>query len=204
MLTLLPMKPKIALQVPLGATRILLHACCAPCSGAIVECLLDSGITPTIYYSNSNIYPIEEYEHRRAECDRYAHQMGVEIVEDDYDHEAWRDAVRGLEEAPERGARCLECFRTRLLRAASYASEHGYSVLTTTLASSRWKRQEQTDEAGRWACETVSREHPDSPVVWWDMNWRRGGLQERRSEIIKEMDFYNQLYCGCEFSQKQK
>ena len=67
-------------------------------------------------------------------------------------------------------------------------------MLATTLASSRWKDLSQVNEAGRWACAQVS------GVTWWDENWRRGGLQDRRGAIIKEENFYNQQYCGCEFS----
>ena len=183
-----------AREVPGGARQILLHACCAPCSSAIVEYLMQGGVEPVIFYSNSNIWPREEYEHRRDECARYAQFWGVRMGEDDYDHEAWRTAVQGLEGEPERGRRCLQCFRYRLKRAAAYAQEHGYTVLTTTLASSRWKRLDQIDEAGDEACAT----EPD--VCWWGRNWRKGGLQERRNEIIREQDFYNQRYCGCEFS----
>ena len=179
---------------PEGADRVLLHTCCAPCSSAIIECLMRSGITPTIYYCNPNIYPEEEYLIRKNECSRYAESLGLDIVDADYDHAEWLEAVRGLEGEPERGGRCLQCFRFRLERAARYAEEHGFRVLTTTLASSRWKSLDQINEAGRWA---VSR-HPS--VLWWDRNWRKGGLQERRGQIIREYGFYNQQYCGCEFS----
>ena len=93
-----------------------------------------------------------------------------------------------------RGGRCLQCFKYRLLRAARYAADNGFPVLTTTLASSRWKSLEQVNEAGEWACSQVE------GVVWWPQNWRKGGLQERRNEIIRNEQFYNQRYCGCEFS----
>ena len=188
------MKTSIQIEVPGGAGRVLLHACCAPCSSAIVECLMERGIRPVIFYSNSNIYPFEEYGHRLNECVRYARKWGIEIVDDEYDHAAWSVCAKGLENEPERGGRCLQCFKFRLLRAARYASVNGFSVLATTLASSRWKSLEQVNEAGRWACSQVS------GVTWWEQNWRRGGLQERRNAIIKEENFYNQLYCGCEFS----
>lgn len=190
-------KTHLDLEVPGGADKVLLHACCAPCSSAILECMLQHDITPVIFYSNSNIYPYEEYDHRRTECVRYAEKLGVEMVEDEYDHEAWLQAVKGLEGEPERGGRCLQCFRFRLRRAAQYAREHGYTVLTTTLASSRWKNLAQINEAGSQVCEIGNGSHQ---VTWWDQNWRKGGLQERRGEIIREMDFYNQLWCGCEFS----
>ena len=190
------MTPALHIEVPGGATKVLLHACCAPCSSAIVECLMKNGIRPVIFYSNSNIYPFEEYGHRLNECLRYAKKWGLEIVEDQYNHDAWESCAAGLENEPERGGRCLKCFKFRLLRAAEYASAHGFEVLTTTLASSRWKSLDQVNEAGRWACAQVQ------GVTWWDQNWRKGGLQERRNQIIKEENFSNQLYCGCEYSQR--
>lgn len=185
-----------SLNIPMGQTEVLLHTCCAPCSSAIIECLLNNGIRPVIYYCNPNIYPLEEYLVRKEECTRYAKALGLDIIDDDYDHEAWLEAVKGLENEPERGGRCLRCFKLRLLRTAEYARDNGFKVITTTLASSRWKSLDQINEAGEWACAQVS------GVVWWDRNWRKGGLQERRLQIIKEYDFYNQLYCGCEFSNK--
>ncbi len=130
-------RKKLELHMP--GKRLLLHACCAPCSSAIVECLVNQGIRPVIFYSNSNIFPEEEYLKRRNECIRYAEETGLDIVNDDYCHEDWRCIARGLEHEGERGARCSECFRYRLERAASYAHRNGFDVLATTLASSRWK-----------------------------------------------------------------
>ncbi len=190
----------------MGETTVLLHTCCAPCSSAIIEAMLSNGITPVIYYCNPNIYPREEYEIRKNECTRYAQSLGLEIVDADYDHVNWLEAVKGLENEPERGGRCLKCFKLRLLRTAEYARKRGIKVITTTLASSRWKSLDQIDEAGFWACrkasegDSLTTSEMSGPVVWWDRNWRKGGLQERRQQIIKEYDFYNQLYCGCEFS----
>ena len=185
------------LQAPMGETTVLLHTCCAPCSSAIIEALLKNGITPVIYYCNPNIYPQEEYEIRKNECTRYAESLGLEIVDADYDHDNWLSEMKGLECEPERGGRCLKCFKLRLLRTAQYAAQRGIKLVTTTLASSRWKSLDQINEAGRWACDKV-----EGPV-WWDQNWRKGGLQERRLQILKEYDFYNQLYCGCEFSMRK-
>ena len=185
--------------VPPAEGRILLHACCAPCSSAILECMVQNGLKPTVFFSNSNITPREEYELRKAEIIRYCDSLGVEWIDDDYDHADWLSCVaRGREDAPERGPRCMECFRYRLARAASYAASNGYAVLTTTLASSRWKDLEQVNEAGFDACAKVS------GVVWWDMNWRKGGLQPRRAELIRELGFYNQTFCGCEYSKPKE
>lgn len=186
---------------PGGADKVLLHACCAPCSSAIVECLVHNGITPTIFYCNPNIFPKEEYAIRRDECCRYAAALGLEIVDDRYDHTAWLQAVSGLENEPERGPRCLKCFSMRLERTARYAAGHGFKVITTTLASSRWKSLGQIGQAGAEAVAKVNAE-TGAELIWWDQNWRKGGLQPRRQEIIREYGFYNQLWCGCEFSRR--
>ena len=192
----------MTVEAPGGAREILLHACCAPCSGAILECLRDSGIRPVVFFSNSNIYPRAEYDLRLAELQRYADTMGVELVADEYDHDAWLAAVRGLEREPERGARCAACFRFRLARAARYAEQRGLPVLATTLASSRWKNLDQVNAAGELACSRGSQLPPamQATVNWWPQNWRKGGLQERRNAVIREQGFYNQNCCGCEFS----
>ena len=213
------MKKKGNIEAPMGETRVLLHTCCAPCSSAIIEAMMQNGITPVIYYCNPNIFPKEEYEIRKDECTRYAKALGLEIVDADYDHENWLEAMKGLEGEPERGGRCLKCFKLRLLRTAQYARQRGIKVITTTLASSRWKSLDQINEAGQWAVSAlnagmateavdsgqpgVNNNPPDElEVIWWDQNWRKGGLQERRNQILKEYDFYNQLYCGCEFSMR--
>jgi len=190
------MKKKFVLEVPGGAGRVLLHTCCAPCSSAIVECMLQHGITPVIYYCNPNIYPIEEYNIRKDECSRYAHSLGLEIIDADYNHDEWLCRMTGMENEQERGGRCLRCFMMRLLSTARYAHEHGFKVIATTLASSRWKSLAQIEEAGHYA-ET---QYPG--ITFWAQNWRKGGLQERRCAIIKEYGFYNQQYCGCEFSMR--
>ena len=191
-------------DMPVEADKILLHTCCAPCSSAIIEDMMAHSVTPVIYYCNSNIYPLDEYLKRKDECTRYAQSLGLEIIDADYDHQNWLDWVRGMEDQPERGARCLACFRYRLLKSATYAVEHGIRVMTTTLASSRWKSLEQINEAGEWACRTANEGIPeDRQVFWWDRNWRKGGLQERRNQLIRELGFYNQLWCGCEFSFRQ-
>ena len=188
----------------MGETTVLLHTCCAPCSSAIIEAMLQNGIKPVIYYCNPNIYPHQEYEIRKNECTRYAQALGLEIVDADYDHENWLTAVKGLESEPERGGRCLKCFKLRLLRTAEYARSRGIKAITTTLASSRWKSLDQINEAGTWACAEINKIPAETEVVWWDQNWRKGGLQERRLQILKEFDFYNQLYCGCEFSMRKE
>ena len=190
------MKKHSQIEKPEGLDEVLLHACCAPCSSAIVEWMLGHGVRPTIFYFNPNIYPLEEYETRKQESKRHAESLGIRWIDGDYDHEAWAAQMRGLECEPERGARCERCFHVRLLATALKARELGMRWFATTLASSRWKSLEQIERAGRAAMEAVP------GTEFWAQNWRKGGLQDRRNQLLKEYSFYNQLYCGCEYSKR--
>ena len=196
------MKPK-SIEIPEGLQEVLLHACCAPCSSAIVEWMLAHGIRPNIFYFNPNIYPREEYDIRKNESKRHAESLGLRWIDGDYDHEAWLQQVQGLEHEPERGGRCLQCFRIRLTATALQAQALGIKYFTTTLASSRWKSLEQINQAGLDAQAAVaasSSEAEEGTPLFWAQNWRKGGLQDRRNQLLREYNFYNQLYCGCEFS----
>ena len=202
---------------PADCDRLLLHACCAPCSSAIVEWLLANGVRPTIFYYNPNIWPREEYNIRKEESKRHAESLGIQWIDGDYDHDEWLQGVCGLEGEPERGRRCEQCFLLRLTAAAKKAQELGIRYFATTLASSRWKNLEQINRAGFAAEEivngprnaTLSKRECSmfngqcSMVNFWPQNWRKGGLQERRNQLLKEYGFYNQQYCGCEFSSRQ-
>ncbi|MBR3079696.1 MAG: epoxyqueuosine reductase QueH [Prevotella sp.] len=183
-----------AIIIPEGCQEVLLHACCAPCSSAIVEWLVQHRVKPTVFYFNPNIFPREEYEIRKQESKRHAESLGIQWVDGDYDHEEWRCGIRGLEDEPERGSRCEQCFTLRLTETARKAQELGIRYFATTLASSRWKSLEQIERAGHRAELMVE------GVTFWAQNWRKGGLQERRNQLLKEYQFYNQQYCGCEFS----
>jgi predicted adenine nucleotide alpha hydrolase (AANH) superfamily ATPase len=187
-----------AIQKPEGLSEVLLHACCAPCSSAIVEWMLANGVRPVIYYFNPNIYPSEEYEIRKNESKRHAESLGLRWIDGDYNHEEWRKGVCGLEGEPERGRRCEQCFKFRMIAAARKAQELNIPYFTTTLASSRWKSLDQINQAGLIAEQAVE------GVKFWAQNWRKGGLYERRNQLLKEYRFYNQQYCGCEFSMRDK
>jgi Uncharacterized protein conserved in bacteria len=199
-----------AIQVPEGLHEVLLHACCAPCSSAIVEWMMQHEVRPTIFYYNPNIFPREEYEIRKNESKRHAESLGLQWIDGDYNHEQWLNGVCGLEGEPERGRRCDQCFLLRLTEAAKEAQRLGIRYFTTTLASSRWKSLEQINHAGFIAQEIVASESNLSPLtshpspLYWAQNWRKGGLYERRNQLLKEFAFYNQQYCGCEFSQRKE
>ncbi|MCR5153160.1 MAG: epoxyqueuosine reductase QueH [Prevotella sp.] len=183
--------------VPQGLREVLLHACCAPCSSAIVEWLMNHDIRPVIFYYNPNIFPQEEYLIRKNESKRHADSLGIEWIDGDYNHEAWLAQVSGLEQEPERGHRCDVCFYHRLLVSARKAKELGMRFFTTTLCSSRWKSIEQITNAGLKAQTEVP------GTVFWAQNWRKDGLYERRNQLLKEYSFYNQQYCGCEYSMRR-
>ena len=181
-----------------GEAPLLLHACCAPCSSAIVEWMLAHGLRPTIFYYNPNIFPREEYEIRKQESKRHAESLGLQWIDGDYDHEQWQHDICGLEQEPERGRRCEQCFTLRLTATARKAQELNLTWFTTTLASSRWKSIEQITRAGQAAEAAVPGTH------FWAQNWRKGGLYERRNQLLREYNFYNQQYCGCEFSMRKE
>ena len=189
-------KKRSPIEIPEGVNEVMLHACCAPCSSAIVEWMMAHEVRPTIFYYNPNIFPQEEYEIRKNESKRHANSLGIKWIDGDYDHERWLDEVRGLENEPERGSRCLRCFRLRLVATALQARQLGLSYFTTTLASSRWKSIEQITQAGLEAQAVVP------GTLFWAQNWRKGGLSDRRNQLLKEYGFYNQQYCGCEFSMR--
>ena len=98
------LRPK--LELPEGHDQVLLHSCCAPCEGEVIETMLESGITPTVFFYNPNIHPKKEYEIRKSEDKKFCEKVGVRHIDVDYDVRNWFDRIKGLEWEPERGARC--------------------------------------------------------------------------------------------------
>ena len=185
--------PKNDLVLPEGANGVVLHCCCAPCSIGQVQCLLVNNIKPLMFFYNPNIYPEDEYIKRRDEWICLCEQLNLEYIIGDYNHQEYLDSVKGLEDEPERGNRCLMCFKHRLLVTAQVAKQRNLNLFATTLCTSRWKSKKQVDAAGLYAQEKTG-------IKYWDQDWRKEGLVERRYQLVKEIDFYNQQYCGCEFS----
>ncbi|MDF2786556.1 MAG: hypothetical protein K0S95_3091 [Pantoea eucrina] len=182
------------LPLPGGHNKVLLHSCCAPCSGEVMEAMLASGIDYTIFFYNPNIHPLKEYELRKEENIRFAEQSGVPFVDADYDKDNWFERARGMEWEPERGVRCTMCFDMRFERTALYAHEHGFPVITSSLGISRWKDMKQINDCGVRA----AAHYPD--MLYWEFNWRKGGGSSRMIEISKRERFYQQEYCGCIYS----
>ncbi|WP_414039967.1 epoxyqueuosine reductase QueH [Acidithiobacillus sp. M4-SHS-6] len=187
-------KPPLPLQTPDGSTHILLHSCCAPCAGPIMDDIRKAGIEYTVLFYNPNIHPQAEYALRKEENIRYAEALGVPFVDLDYDKDNWFARVKGLEWEPERGKRCTACFDMRFERSALYAAEHGFSVFSSTLGISRWKDMNQINACGARAAAR------HEGLQYWDYNWRKGGGSARMIEIAKQEQFYQQEYCGCIYS----
>ena len=182
------------LEAPGNVSRVLLHSCCAPCEGEVLETLLESSIQPTVFFYNPNIHPKREYELRKDEDKKFCEKIGVEHVDVDYDVRNWFERVKGLEWEPERGARCTVCFDMRFERTALYAHEHDFLVFSSSLGISRWKNMEQINGCG----ERAAARYDD--LTYWNYNWRKAGGSQRMIEISKREGFYQQEYCGCVFS----
>ncbi len=137
------------LPLPNDQRKVLLHSCCAPCSGEVTEAMQASGIDFTLFFYNPNIHPLKEYELRKNENIRFAEKFGIPIVDADYDRNHWFARAKRMENEPERGIRCTMCFDMRFERAALYAHEHGFPVMTSSLGISRWKNMQQIKNAAR-------------------------------------------------------
>jgi len=182
------------LKPPNGEKKVLLHSCCAPCAGEIMESMVASGIDLTIFFYNPNIHPREEYQTRKNENIRFAKAMNIPFIDADYDRDNWFKRAKGMEMDPERGRRCDMCFDMRFERTALYAHEHGFKVVTSSLGLSRWKDMDQINNSG---IRTASR-YPG--LVYWTFNWRKEGGSSRMYDIAKRENFYKQEYCGCVYS----
>jgi len=185
-------RPK--LETPNGESSLLLHSCCAPCAGEIMEAVAASEIKTTVYFYNPNIHPVQEYELRKEENKRYCQKLGFNFIDADYDKDNWFKRIKGLENEPERGERCTKCFDMRFERSALYAHENKFSLFATTLGISRWKDLDQVNNSGLRAADRYS------DLNFWDFNWRKAGGSPRMIEISKREEFYQQEYCGCVYS----
>ncbi len=184
-------RPKLVL--PKGYNKLLLHSCCAPCSGEIIEAVIASNIDTTIFFYNPNIHPQREYEIRKNEHKRFAEKWHIPFYDGDYDRKEWFERIKGLENEPERGERCTKCFDMRLERTALFAHEQNIPVFTTSLSISRWKDINQVMKAAHRAAAHYN-------LIFWDYNWRKSGGSQRGIEISKRERFYKQEYCGCVYS----
>ena len=173
-------RPK--LSTPNGEKKLLLHSCCAPCAGEVMEALAASDIDTTIFFYNPNIHPIEEYEIRKEENIRFAKKLGMPIIDADYDRDEWFERTKGQENEPERGERCSNCFDMRFERTAQYAADNDFDLISSTLGISRWKNMEQINASG-------ARSSASYNIHYWDFNWRKNGALRGCSSYLKGKAF---------------
>lgn len=179
---------------------LLLHACCAPCSSAVLE-YLSRFFAITLLYYNPNIAPYEEYEKREAELRRLVREMDVvhpvQLLPCSYDGQAYCQAVEGLEGEPEGGKRCTACFRLRLEYTARQAAKLHFDYFTTTLSISPLKNARLLNQLGEEMGEKYGVAHLPSDFKKKDGYKRSVGLS-------KVYGLYRQDYCGCVFSKAQR
>lgn len=171
--------------------KVLLHVCCGSCSLGCLDRLKDK--TVIAYFSNSNIWPHKEFEKRLKYAKLVGEIYDFDVINSDYSHEAWREAVKGLEQEPERGARCLKCFEFGLRDAFQKARELGINDVTSTLSVSRYKVSPNLFKVGR----TLAKEFG---MNFLEIDFKKKGGFEKSRELSKKHDIYMQDYCGCEFS----
>ncbi len=180
--------------------KLLLHSCCAPCSSYVLEYLTKYFSIIDFYY-NPNIYPESEYEHRVAELGRFIEQYPAEHAVTyevgSYDSEHFYEAVKGLEQEPERGRRCEVCFRLRLEESAKKAKELGCEYFTTTLSISPMKDAGLLNRIGKEIAEVYG-------VKYLYSDFKKKGGYLRSTELSEEYGLYRQDYCGCVFSKRER
>ena len=179
--------------------RLLLHACCAPCSSYCLE-YLARYFSVTVLYYNPNISPQEEYEKRAAELKRLNGEMPlphqVTFVEGKYEPERFYEMAKGLETVPEGGERCFRCYRLRMEEAARLARVGGYDYFTTTLSISPLKNAGKINEIGEELAEIYEVKHLPS-------DFKKKNGYKRSIELSREYGLYRQDFCGCVYSRKR-
>lgn len=176
--------------------RLLLHSCCGPCSSAVLEYLCPRFRVSLLWY-NPNLYPETEFERRLETQKELLEKMGlrdeVELLVEPWRAGDFQEIARGLENEPEGGARCTECFRLRLRETAKLAAARSFDYFCTTLTLSRHKDAARINALGeRIAAETGAR--------WLPSDFKKQGREMRSAELAEQLGLYRQLYCGCEFS----
>lgn len=189
-----------ALDAERKRPRLLLHACCAPCSSYVIE-YLSQYFDITLYFYNPNISPESEYAFRADELIRLTGEMplGVDIpvVVEKYNSDEFYNIVVGMEDQPEGGSRCRSCYRLRLEKSAEYAKLNGFDYFTTTLSISPYKNSAWLNEIGV----ELAREHGIEYLI---SDFKKKNGYKRSCELSEEYGLYRQDYCGCEFSKRAR
>ena len=181
-------------------SSLLLHACCAPCSSAVLERLGDF-FSITIFYYNPNITEKAEYQKRVLEVKKLIEQIPskykISLMEGEYDPERFFSMSKGLENEKERGRRCFSCYHMRLEETAKMADQYGFSYFTTTLSLSPYKNSDWINEIGISLDDMYQ-----SNFLYSDFKKENG--YHRSIELSREYHLYRQDYCGCIYSKKQR
>lgn len=176
--------------------RVLLHSCCGPCSSAVLE-YLTQYFDVTLLWYNPNLYPQEEFDRRFRTQVELIEKMGladrVELLAEPWKHADYETRVKGLEDEPEGGARCTECFRLRLTETARLAKQYGFDYFCSTLTLSRHKDAIRINSLGEEIGRAVG-------VSWLPSDFKKQGREMRSTELAEQYGLYRQLYCGCEYS----
>ena len=177
--------------------EILLHSCCGPCSSSVLE-LLAKYFEVTVLWYNPNLYPEAEYEKRLATQKQLIDAIGNDGVKAKLLVEPWRSEdyfsrIKGLENEPEEGKRCLECFKIRLDETARIAAERGFEWFCTTLTVSSRKDAVAINAIGREAASKYG-------VKWLPSEFKKREGNHRSIILSEKYGLYRQEYCGCVFS----
>lgn len=180
--------------------NLLLHTCCAPCSSHVID-TLTKYFNITVLYYNPNIEPLEEYNKRKEEQVRFIQEYKaknkLKIMDCDYGNDIFHEKVKGLEEEPEGGIRCTNCFLQRLDKTAQLAKRGNFDYFATTLTVSPLKNSTKINEIG----ETLSKQY-DIKYLFSDFKKKEG--YKHSIELAKEYNLYRQDYCGCIYSKEQR
>jgi len=180
--------------------KLLLHACCAPCSSAVIESI-SNYFDITILYYNPNIYPQEEFKKRFNELDRLIHEEphknNISLVEGRYNYDEFLNISKGLEDVPEGGERCFKCYRLRLEESAKYAKENNFDYFGTTLSISPYKNSQKLNEIGKELSEKYG-------IKYLYSDFKKKNGYKRSIELSKEYNLYRQDYCGCTYSKEER
>ena len=172
--------------------RILIHACCGICSGYPIALLKEMGYSPVVYFCNPNLDTGEEFE-RRLEAQKIVCMYHwVDLIVEEYDHKAFLEYVKGLENEPERGKRCDKCIELRLKMAAAKAKELGIDKFTTSLVISPHKNYEKITAIGKSL--------EDDTLIYLPLDFKKKDGFLKTNKLSKELGIYRQNYCGCEFA----
>ena len=171
--------------------KILLHACCAICSGYPIMLLKEMGYLPVVYFCNPNLDSEEEFNKRLDAQKKLCDHLDVEFIIEKYAPQEYLEAVVGLENEPERGLRCDRCIDLRLKKTAEKADELGIKFFTTSLVISPYKNYEKISALGK----SLSENYIAIP-------FRKKDGFLKTNQLSRELGLYRQNYCGCKFAKK--